>query len=99
MLGCRRLAVEIELRAAVLLPAAFGLLGAELFLFAVADHAKAVCGYAGIDLSGARRIGTVFAEGKIVLRRATVVAVAAVDDANAGICVEIGVCLGYGCLR
>ena len=85
-----RLAVDGELSAAVLLPAGFVLLGAELLLLAVADDADAVGGDAGVDQRGLGGVGAVLAEGEVVLGRAAVVAVAADDDLDGGMRVEVG---------
>ena len=56
------LAVERELGAAVLLPAAFILLGAELLLFAVADDANTRCSDACVYQSCLGRVGAILAE-------------------------------------
>src|SRR6185312_515975 len=93
-----RLAVERELGAAVLLPAGFVLFGAELLFLAVADDAEAAGGDACVDQCGACCVGTVFAKGEVVLGRAAAVAVAADDDLDGGVRVEVSGSLGDGSL-
>ena len=63
-----------------MLPAAFGLFGAELLFFAVADDAETIGGNTGRDQRGAGSVGAILAEGKVVLGRPSVIAVAADDD-------------------
>jgi hypothetical protein len=72
------------------------LFGAELLFLAVADDADAVTGYAGCDECGLGGVGAVFTEGDVVLGRTTVVAVAADEDLDGGMGVEVGGSSGDG---
>src|SRR6187402_190762 len=74
------LAIKGELSAAILLVAAFILLGAELLLLAVRDHAQTVGAHASTDERGLCGIGTIFTKGQVVLRRSALIAVTADDD-------------------
>ncbi len=83
-------AVDVELGAAVLLPAGFVFFGAELALLAVADDADAVGADAGGDEGLLGGVGAVFAEGDVVLGGAAVVAVAGDEDLDVWVCVQVG---------
>ena len=63
------LAVERELGATILLPASICLVGAELTFLAVADYTDTTGSDASFDQCGLGSVGTVFAEGDVVLRR------------------------------
>src|SRR5579884_1702765 len=60
------LPVNVELCAAVLLPALLCVVGAELLLFAVAHRAQAVRTYTGIDQCLLGGIGAVFSQRQVV---------------------------------
>ena len=75
---------------AVFLVAGFGGFGAELLFFAVGDDADAGGGDAGSDEGGFGGVGSVFAEGEVVLGGAALVAVAADEDADGGVGLEEG---------
>ena len=93
-----KLAVDVELRAAVFLPAGFVFFGAELTLFAVADYSDARSGDASADQCGAGGVGAVFAEGDVVLGRATIIAVAADEYLDGGMRGEVASGGDRGCL-
>ena len=84
------LAVDVELRAAVLLPAGLVLFGAELTLLAVADDADAAGVDAGSDEGLLGGVGAVFAEGDVVLGGAAVVAVAGDEHLDVLVRIQIG---------
>src|SRR5579885_3656915 len=72
---CKVLPVNVELRAAVLLPALFGVVGAELLLLAVAHRTQTVRAYSRIHQRLLGGIGAVFAQRQVVFRRAALVAI------------------------
>ena len=61
------LAVDRELGAAILLPALFVRLGAELLLLAKADNPQTVGWDASVDKGGTGGVGAVFAKSQVVL--------------------------------
>ena len=76
------LAIDGELRTAILLPARLARFGAELLFFPVTDDSDAVGGYARVDECGAGGVGAVFAKREVVFRGAAFVGVAGHEDAN-----------------
>src|SRR5271156_1770973 len=87
-MGCPHLfalPVDRELAAAVQLPAALIVFGAEWLFFAVADGADAVGSHSG----GGKRffdcVSPVFAQRQVIFGRAAFVAIAADDHLNVGV--------------
>src|SRR5208282_2179536 len=64
-----------EVSAAVLLPAAFVRLGAERFLFAVAEGLDAIAGHSSLDDRILHRVRAIGAQGQVIFGRAALVAV------------------------
>src|ERR1700722_4872931 len=76
--------IDGELSAAILLPARFVRLGAELLFLAEADDAELTGSNACADQSRTGCVGAVFAECEVVLSRTTLVGEAADDNAQTG---------------
>src|SRR5258708_39217624 len=74
-----------EVTAAVLLPATFVRLGAERFLFAVADGLDTIAANSSLNERVLHRVRAAGAEGQVIFGRAALVAVSLDRDMNVGV--------------
>src|SRR5208282_1238117 len=77
-----------DVTATVLLPATFVRLGAEWFLFAVADGLDAIAADSGLDKRILYRVGAIGAQGQVIFCRSALVAMALDGDVDIGMLLQ-----------
>src|ERR1700687_4812470 len=85
-LGCLFFVHEVP--AAALLPATLVRLGAERFLFAVADGLDAIAGTSSLDERVFHRVRAIGAQGQVIFGRAALVAVSLDRDVDVGMLLQ-----------